>query len=285
MSRSALALIDTDSRNRVFQFIKQTMDRKVQKNEMISPYDDQLIGKMNFSMGTEEKSMFFTYARASEYPGIRLKHHKIVYASMDVNDRSTAAFTQICSQFGGYVIPDDEVSEEWVKIEANPTVEEEYEKYEEFYLSRESFSVSKEDLQRNRGKSDQQKTEDMVEKQDNNSGAKNSNADNRENKDIRKEKTETEKEEKNEKGKDGEQNRRSRNYHRNRNRNNHSNGEGKQNNQPTPKQDDKQGKQEKSQGNQKQGENGNGNSYHRRRRRPHNNRPKGEGNQAPKTEA
>lgn len=302
MSRNALALFDTDSRNQVFQFIKVAIDRKVSKNEMVSPYDDQLIGKMNFSMGTDEKSMFFTYARASEYHGMRFKHHKVVYASMDVSENSSKALQQICTQFGGFFIADDEESTEWVKIEAAPTVEEELlnvveeedqpeteelpEDDEEFYEEKESFSIAKEDLQRNSRKNKAVRYSDDIEsyvleshseeeqKQGDNNG------ENRKNN--------------GDKPKDGERNGKNRNhYSRNRNRNG-GNGENRSQENKNPDGRGQDGKQPERQerppkqdnGNGESGEGGNSNNNHRRRRHHHrNNRPKGEGGQsAPRPE-
>ena len=86
MSKNALALVDCGERDILFQFLTKEVDRKTVKNEMISPYDDQLIGKMNFSYRGVEHSMFFTYARASEYPGMRFRNHKIIYLSLGVSE-------------------------------------------------------------------------------------------------------------------------------------------------------------------------------------------------------
>ena len=61
MSRNALALVDCSSREQLYQFLIEQFDRRATKNEMISPYDDQLIGKMNFRYGGMEHAMFFTY--------------------------------------------------------------------------------------------------------------------------------------------------------------------------------------------------------------------------------
>ena len=63
MSKNALALVDCNVRDVLFQYIIETFDRKATKNEMVSPYDDQLIGKMNFRYGGMEHAMFFTYAK------------------------------------------------------------------------------------------------------------------------------------------------------------------------------------------------------------------------------
>lgn len=67
MSKNALALVDCNDREQLFQFLIDTFDRKAVKNEMVSPYDDQLIGKMNFHYNNMDSAMFFTYARSSEY--------------------------------------------------------------------------------------------------------------------------------------------------------------------------------------------------------------------------
>lgn len=45
MSKNALALVDCNNREQLFQFLIDTFDRKAVKNEMVSPYDDQLLGK------------------------------------------------------------------------------------------------------------------------------------------------------------------------------------------------------------------------------------------------
>ena len=65
MSKNALALVDCNNRDILFQFLMDKFDRKASKNEMVSPYDDQLIGKMNFRYDGMEHAMFFTYARSS----------------------------------------------------------------------------------------------------------------------------------------------------------------------------------------------------------------------------
>ena len=109
MSKNALALVDCNTRDVLFQYIIETFDRKATKNEMVSPYDDQLIGKMNFRHGGMEHSMFFTYARSSEYPGKRFRNRKILYLSLGVNEISSDIFNQICSTFGGFVDYDDDL--------------------------------------------------------------------------------------------------------------------------------------------------------------------------------
>ena len=117
MSRNALALVDCNSREQLYQFLMDNFDRKATKNEMISPYDDQLIGKMNFRYGGMEHAMFFTYARSSEYPGMRFHNHKIIYLSLGVNEISSDVFNQICSRFGGFVDYDDDLELGWQKVE------------------------------------------------------------------------------------------------------------------------------------------------------------------------
>jgi len=117
MSRNALALVDCSNREKLFHFLINTFDRKCTKKEMISPYDDQLIGKMNFRYSGIEHAMFFTYARSSEYPGMKFRNHKIIYLSLDVNDISTDIFNQICTRFGGYVIYNDDLETGWEKID------------------------------------------------------------------------------------------------------------------------------------------------------------------------
>ena len=117
MSRNALALVDCGVRDQLFQFLILHFDRKAVKNEMVSPYDDQLIGKMNFQYGGSEHSMFFTYARSSEYPGKRFRNHKIIYLSLNVDPTSSEIFQQICERFGGYLIHDDDLTDEWTKVE------------------------------------------------------------------------------------------------------------------------------------------------------------------------
>lgn len=117
MSKNALALVDCSNREKLFHFLINTFDRKSTKKEMVSPYDDQLIGKMNFRYSGMEHAMFFTYAHSSEYPGIKFRNHKIIYLSLDVNDISSDIFYRICSRFGGYVIYNDDVEIAWTKIE------------------------------------------------------------------------------------------------------------------------------------------------------------------------
>lgn len=112
-----MALVDCAIRDQLFQYLIIHFDRKAVKNEMVSPYDDQMIGKMNFQYGGSEHSMFFTYARSSEYPGKRFRNHKIIYLSLDVNPTSSEIFQQICERFGGYVIHDDDLTDEWTKID------------------------------------------------------------------------------------------------------------------------------------------------------------------------
>lgn len=121
MSRNALALVDCSNREKLFHFLINTFDRKCTKKEMISPYDDQLIGKMNFRYSGMEHAMFFTYARSSEYPGMKFRNHKVIYLSLDVNDISTDIFQQICTRFGGYVILDDEAASDWEKVDRQQT--------------------------------------------------------------------------------------------------------------------------------------------------------------------
>ena len=125
MSKNALALVDCGERDILFQFLTKEFDRKTVKNEMISPYDDQLIGKMNFSYRGVEHSMFFTYARASEYPGMRFRNHKIIYLSLGVSEISSEIFTKICSHFGGFLDHNDDLETGWQKIERQITAEEE----------------------------------------------------------------------------------------------------------------------------------------------------------------
>ena len=117
MSRNALALVDCSNREKLFHFLINTFDRKCTKKEMISPYDDQLIGKMNFRYSGTEHAMFFTYARSSEYPGMKFRNHKVIYLSLDVNDISSDIFNRICTRFGGYIIHNDDLETGWEKIE------------------------------------------------------------------------------------------------------------------------------------------------------------------------
>ncbi len=125
MSKNALALVDCNNREQLFQFLIDTFDRKAVKNEMVSPYDDQLIGKMNFHYNNMDHAMFFTYARSSEYPGMRFRNHKIIYLSLGVNDTSTAVFNQICAHFGGFVDYNDDLDNGWQKIERQKQLSEE----------------------------------------------------------------------------------------------------------------------------------------------------------------
>ena len=117
MSKNALALVDCNVRDVLFQNIIETFDRKATKNEMVSPYDDQLIGKMNFRYGGMEHAMFFTYAKANEYPGKRFRNRKILYLSLGVNEISSDIFNQICATFGGFVDYNDDLEDGWQKIE------------------------------------------------------------------------------------------------------------------------------------------------------------------------
>lgn len=296
MSRNALALFDTDSRNQVFQFIKIVLDRKAHKNEMVSPYDDQLIGKMNFTMGIDEKSMFFTYAKASEYGGKKFKHHKVVYASMDTSDSSVEALKKICSQFGGYYLSDDERDTEWIKVDAEPIVEEEllnvveeeeirpereedYDRYEEYYPERESFTVAKEDLLPNRGKTENRKENGDGDDKAREEKKREENRQNRssENGENGKKDSQGNKENEN-------RSQKSRNHYKNKNRQN----SGEQNREAKPQPENRV---ENTQGNVNSGEkseqNKEGGSNHHRRRRPHHHRshkPRTEGEQAPKQE-
>ncbi len=117
MSRNALALVDCSNREKLFHYLINTFDRKCTKKEMISPYDDQLIGKMNFRYRGVEHAMFFTYARSSEYPGMKFRNHKVIYLSLDVNDISSDIFNQICTRFGGYIIHNDDLEIGWEKVD------------------------------------------------------------------------------------------------------------------------------------------------------------------------
>ena len=117
MSKNALALVDCNVRDVLFQYIIETFDRKATKNEMVSPYDDQLIGKMNFRYGGMEHAMFFTHAKANEYPGKRFRNRKILYLSLGVNEISSDIFNQICATFGGFVDYNDDLEDGWQKIE------------------------------------------------------------------------------------------------------------------------------------------------------------------------
>lgn len=125
MSKNALALVDCNNRDQLFQFLVEAFDRKAVKNEMVSPYDEQLIGKMNFRYGGMEHAMFFTYARSSEYPGMRFRNHKIIYLSLGVNDISSAIFDQICARFGGFIDYNDDLDNGWQKIERQKVIIEE----------------------------------------------------------------------------------------------------------------------------------------------------------------
>lgn len=125
MSKNALALVDCGERDILFQFLIKEVDRKTVKNEMISPYDDQLIGKMNFSYRGVEHSMFFTYARAAEYPGMRFRNHKIIYLSLGVSEISSEIFTKICSHFGGFLDHNDDLEDGWQRIEQQINEDEE----------------------------------------------------------------------------------------------------------------------------------------------------------------
>lgn len=122
MSKNALALVDCNNRDQLFQFLVEAFDRKAVKNEMVSPYDEQLIGKMNFRYGGMEHAMFFTYARSSEYPGMRFRNHKIIYLSLGVNDISSAIFDQICARFGGFIDYNDDLDNGWKKIERQKVI-------------------------------------------------------------------------------------------------------------------------------------------------------------------
>ena len=117
MSKNALALVECNVRDVLFQYNIETFDRKATKNEMVSPYDDQLIGKMNFRYGGMEHAMFFTYAKANEYPGKRFRNRKILYLSLGVNEISSDIFNQICATFGGFVDYNDDLEDGWQKIE------------------------------------------------------------------------------------------------------------------------------------------------------------------------
>ena len=61
--------------------------------------------------------MFFTYAKANEYPGKRFRNRKILYLSLGVNEISSDIFNQICSTFGGFVDYNDDLDDGWQKIE------------------------------------------------------------------------------------------------------------------------------------------------------------------------
>lgn len=125
MSKNTLALVDCNNREHLYQFLVETFDRKAVKNEMISPYDDQLIGKMNFQYGGLEHAMFFTYARSSEYPGMRFRNHKIIYLSLGVNEISADIFNQICARFGGFIDYNDDFDAGWQKKERQKPLTEE----------------------------------------------------------------------------------------------------------------------------------------------------------------
>jgi len=125
VSKNALALVDCNNRTQLFQLLVEKFDRKAVKNEMVSPYDDQLIGKMNFRYGGMEHAMFFTYARASEYPGMRFHNHRILYLSLGVNEISSDIFNQICAFFGGFVDYDDDLDNGWQKIQMQRSPEDE----------------------------------------------------------------------------------------------------------------------------------------------------------------
>lgn len=159
MSRNALALVDCNDRDILFQFLVENFDKKAAKNEMISPYDDQLIGKMNFRYREMDHAMFFTYARSSEYPGMRFQNHKIIYLSLGVNDISSAIFQQICDRFGGFIDYDDDREDGWQKVECIKQDEEEVdisvgllengEEIDAFDEENESFQILKVELKEN----------------------------------------------------------------------------------------------------------------------------------------
>lgn len=131
MSKNALALVDCNNREQLYQFLVEAIDRKAVKNEMISPYDDQLIGKMNFTYAGLEHAMFFTYARSSEYPGMRFRNHKIIYLSLGVNEISSDILNRICARFGGFIDYDDDQDAGWQKKDRQkPMAEDKVERQE-----------------------------------------------------------------------------------------------------------------------------------------------------------
>lgn len=116
---------------------------------MISPYDDQLIGKMNFRFSGIEHSMFYTYARSSEYPGMKFRNHKIIYLSLDVNDISSEIFNLICTRFGGYIIHNDDLEIGWEKIERQqPDSDDDLSLSEEIVAERQSLFETEEEEER-----------------------------------------------------------------------------------------------------------------------------------------
>lgn len=128
MSKNAIALIDCNDREILLGFLIEQLDSKATKNEMVSPYDDQLIGKMNFRFEGIEHAMFFTFAKASEYPGMRFRGHKVIYASLTVSESSSHALTEMCQYFGGYINHNDDLEIGFERIErTRPLTEEEIE--------------------------------------------------------------------------------------------------------------------------------------------------------------
>lgn len=117
MSKNAVALIDCNNRDSLLQFLIENIDSKAAKNEMISPYDDQLIGKMNFRYDGIEHAMFFTFAKAREYPGLRFRGNRVLYASLDVSESSSEALLKMCKHFGGYINHNDDLDIGYEKIE------------------------------------------------------------------------------------------------------------------------------------------------------------------------
>lgn len=126
MSKNAIALIDCNDREILLSFLTEHLDSKAAKNEMVSPYDDQLIGKMNFRFQGVEHAMFFTFAKAAEYPGMRFRGHKIIYVSLDVSESSSQALMEMCQYFGGYINHNDDLEVGFERIErTRPMTEEE----------------------------------------------------------------------------------------------------------------------------------------------------------------
>ena len=72
--------------------------------------------------------MFFTYARSTEYPGMRFRNHKILYLSLGVHEVSSTIFQEICEQFGGFIDHNDDLDIGWQKVERSVSAED-FERY------------------------------------------------------------------------------------------------------------------------------------------------------------
>ena len=83
---------------------------------MSSPYDKQVMGKMNFRYQGTEYAMLLCLADAKEYHKFKLSNRTVVYLSLGISSETAEFFTRMCEHFGGYVDYDDELDTGYQRV-------------------------------------------------------------------------------------------------------------------------------------------------------------------------